>query len=200
MKHKNDALIILYKCFTIFKNRSPLDRFYTQYIYIYRERERERERGRMLKLWGLCLPYRHSLGTCHHHMKVFYWYTCDLNHTYLSLSKDMEQIWGCFPTLFPWQMDPSNCNTPLSHIKVKSLYPAKTSVMLWIFSKYVMVYHIYIISQSSEKIKWESIMNFNWSLIVNHVSHITFNICAQWIIECKNRKDNIQLDSKLNFN
>ena len=48
MKHKNDALIILYKFCTIFKNRSPLDKFYTQfiYIYIYIERERERERER----------------------------------------------------------------------------------------------------------------------------------------------------------
>ena len=46
--------------------------------------------------------------------------------------------------------------------------------------------YIYIIkSLSLEKIKLESKLNFNWSPIVCHVSHLIFNICAKLIMSIK---------------
>ena len=36
--------------------------------------------------------------------------------------------------------------------------------------------------------------------IMHHISHLILNFCVRWIIECKNWRVQIKLDSKLDFN
>ena len=117
-------------------------------------------------------------------------------HSYL-LVKTWNKFGDAFPRYFHGKWTLQIVTLPYLILKLKVYIQLRHKSCYEFFFKYVMLYHIYIyiyiyiISQSSEKIKLESIMNFNWSLIVNHVSHIIFNICAKWIIECKKRKVNI---------
>ena len=54
---------------------------------------------------------------------------------------------------------------------------------------------VYINSQSSEKIQ----LDFNW--ILNFALCVPFKLDSQFCaIECKNQSDQIQLNSKLDFN
>ena len=55
---------------------------------------------------------------------------------------------------------------------------------------------IYIYSQNYEKMQLDS----NWLLNFAPCVPFKFKFFAKWIIECKNRRDQIQLDSKLDVN
>ena len=59
--------------------------------------------------------------------------------------------------------------------------------------------YIYIYILKTKTQRKSNYISIRFSILY-HVSYIIFSLCAKWIIECKNRRVQIQLDFKLNFN
>ena len=85
------------------------------------------------------------------------------------------------------------------HTQLKRIILPKMTI----FSKSPHKYQIFLVFTKEKPLSLSlSLIQLDFNWILNFVSCVSsnFNFCAKWIIECKNRRVQIQLDSKLDFN